>query len=273
MSAELTKIATESLDKALETFADSAVYLKFLKEKSAFHAYSWTNMFWLFAQNPEITQVGGKTRWDRLGRAVKPEEEQNGLMILMPRFYKKDEKGEDGKPKKGMYFTTGKVWDYSQTIAIRDDAWTPENVVRWMPKGETDQLPSIERAVLNDGVPFVTYHDHLGGAGGRYNTRTKNIEIVLGDTAQMASVLLHEWAHHRIHDDKKYTYAQEEVIVESISYVVRSVLGIPDTTDYASFVYITNWLQKNPKSFKTALNTVHSEAKKMIDLITEGAVA
>lgn len=268
------KEAMDKLIAAVDTFGDSATFKRFLKNQSKFHRYSPRNIALIFHQKPNAEHVAGYSRWQSLGRQVKKGE--HGIVILAPRPYTDKEKtNKDGTPKKGIYFTLTKVFDISQTEPIEGhpNPFNPDTEPSWKPKGETDLYDYLVDVVTSSGVP-VRVVDGADGAAGYYSPTTHEIAVVKNNSAAMASVLLHEWAHSRLH----YTGApnaddprdEKEVMVESITYILSQVTGVQSFEEESSLIYITTWLKNDKEKFVKALTTVQKEAHAMIELIEKG---
>lgn len=259
--------ALEKLKLALATFKSSDDYKAYLRNQARFHRYSPRNMALILWQKPDATHVAGFTAWQRMGRSVKKGEK--GLSILSPIPFTKT---DGDKVKSGMFFKLTAVFDVSQTEAVKENAFDPSDLDTEV-KGETDLLDTVKAVVEKQGVP-VTFVDYVKGhpnAGGVYYPQSNRIEIKQSNTAAMAAVLIHEWAHLTQNENRKdYTYDQEEVIVESIAFIVSQVLGIQDEAETSSFHYITSWLRDDEKKFTKALGVIQKEAKAMIELIEKG---
>lgn len=76
-------------------------------------ALSATNTMLCLMQLPGVSMVGGFKQWIRQGRAVM--KGQHGVSIWIPCAGRKS---EDGEAEGEMYFTSGTVFDISQTAAI-----------------------------------------------------------------------------------------------------------------------------------------------------------
>ncbi len=75
-------------------------------------ALSPRNTMLAYMQFPGVSMVGGFKQWIRQGRCVA--KGQHGISIWIPCAGKKSDEGEEGE----MYFTSGTVFDISQTQAI-----------------------------------------------------------------------------------------------------------------------------------------------------------
>lgn len=268
MASELVKQALEKLETTMETFADSDVFKTYLRKQAKFHRYSPSNIAWISFQRPDATYVAGFKSWLKLGRCVRKGEK--AITILAPAPFKVED--ADGNEKMRMWFKTVPVFDVSQTDIIEGhkNPFIPDAIPDWLPSGDTDALDDLVRVVEATGCTIARV-PNLGGAGGNYNPSSRHINLVeYESTVAMASVLVHEWAHDVIHRMKLYTYAQEEVVVESIAYIVTEALGIRNENEQSSFIYIAGWMKDDKKSFKSALSLIQKTAHDMIEKIEHG---
>lgn len=264
------KAALQKLDTALDTFANSDTYKAYLRSQAKFHKYSPSNVAWLWFQNPDATYVAGFNAWISMGRKVRKGEK--ALRVLAPLPYKKVD--EDGNEKTGMWFKTVPVFDVSQTDPIEGhpNPFDPTKTPAWLPEGDTDAFDDLVRVVTANGCT-VEIVESLGKAGGRYHTATRLIEIpTMYSTVAMSTGLIHEWAHDLMRD-QKLSYAHEEVVVESITYIVSQAFGIITEEEESSLHYITGWMKEDKKSFKSALSLIQKTAHTMIEKIEHGLTA
>lgn len=256
------KAALENLDNRLETFGDHDAYKAYLREQAKFHKYSPSNVAWLWAQKPDATYIAGYNAWLKMGRKVRKGE--TSLRVLAPLPYTKID--ADGNEKKGVWFKTSPVFDVSQTDPIEGhpNPFDPNKTPAWLPEGDTDAFDDLVLAVSANGAR-VDVVPSLGRAGGVYYPAEQRIEIPKTySTVAMCTALIHEWAHHMVHDTKKFSYAQEEVIVESVAYVVSQAFGIISDDELSSLIYIKGWMKDDRKSFKAALTLMQKTAHTMI---------
>ena len=84
------------------------------------------------------------------------------------------------------------------------------------------------------------------GHGGYYRPAAKAIRLAAGKPANHSvHTLIHELAHALLaaqtDDDLRFDYAQEELVVESVTYTVAGTLGLP--VDGFAIPYLTSWSQ------------------------------
>lgn len=205
-------------------------FLDFLEAMGRFHRYSARNVMLIHQQRPEATLVAGIKRWNELGRRVKKGE--RGIAILAPtvkRVEVVDEAtGEVREERRLVGFHTTYVFDVSQTEG-RPLA----------PSTETSPEGPALYARLRGACPVPVREGLLpGGVLGQTDGR----EIILAadlSAGDRAAVLLHEWAHTRLHcDGVKRPAEVEELEAEAVAYAVGRELGLPMST---SRDYILHW--------------------------------
>ena len=262
------KAALANLDTALDTFADTDTYKAFLRAQGRFHKYSPSNVAWLYAQKRDVSYVASYKAWIGMGRKVR--EGEKSLRVLAPLPWKKA--NDDGTEKSGIWFKAVPVFDVSQTDPIEGhpNPFDPNATPAWLPEGDTDAFDDLVRVITADGIT-VEMVESAGRAGGTYSAATRTIKIprTYASTVTMSTSLIHEWAHDLMRD-QKFSYAEEEVVVESITYIVSQAFGILTEEDTSSLVYITGWMKDNKKSFKTALGLMQKTAHSMIEKIEHG---
>jgi hypothetical protein len=228
-----------------------------------FHSYSVGNCMLLAAQAHEreiaLTHVAGFRTWLKLGRSVRKGE--TALRILAPITVKERGKltGEEAD-ERPVFFKTAFVFDVSQT----------------------DILPDAERAVLEPPHQPLTgdSHGHLlaplcrfaeslgysvafevieGSAGGWCDAKAKRIVVDAGVPANaQLRTLIHECAHALGIDYEQYSRAQAEVMVDTVTLVAASAVGL--AVDGETVPYVSGWGEQG------ALEAV-TEFAEMIDRV------
>lgn len=260
--------ALNVLAASLDNFKETAIYKSFLKEVSRFHHYSPNNISYLLQQLPTATKIAGAKKWETMNRRVKDGE--IALEVLCPYWYKTGQLDAKGQPKRAMWYNLKRVvYDISQTEII--DPTKPDVANQpplWQAKGESALYETIKDTIVTSGTMVVEVDVVSGhpGALGLYAPTLNVINIKNMNSAAMTQTLLHEWAH-ALTPRKKYSYDQEEVIVESCAYIVAQALGITAESETSSFVYITHWLKDDPNKFRSALGDIQRTAKQMMELL------
>ena len=221
---------------AVERLASSEGWKAWLKTRGAFRRYSFNNQLLIALQRPDATRVAGFRRWRTLGYGVRKGERALYIWQPVPPSKKQleawREAGADPKEKPRTRFKLGPVFAREQVDPLPEpavpapldppiadlegedlaEAWTP--------------LTAIAKAI---GVT-VEVTDAIPGDG-RYVIADKAIQIQVGMSPnQQVVALVHELAHALVREDKRegdpiLTYAREELVAESVAYIVASGLG------------------------------------------------
>ncbi|GMA59470.1 antirestriction protein ArdC [Alicyclobacillus sacchari] len=265
---EKVKVAMERLEQGLETLLDTEEWRKFLQFQATFHKYSFANTLLISIQQPNATWVAGYNRWKALGRFVKKGE--HGIEIFAPLLKKQTNKADPTKEESGetpqeeenkriLYgYRVVYVFDVSQT----DGKPLPSVESPKILTGESHLYTKLQQA-----CPFpVDEVGSLGGANGKFNLFTHQIEIVHAlPVAHKAKTLIHEWAHGLLHSNGPVDAMRKpfiELEAESTAFVVAQALGL-DTSDY-SFSYIAGWSGKDALAALKACGTRIQQAADQI---------
>ena len=189
---QLADNAIEDLRRSLEA-GHSDTLVNYLTVMSKFHNYSWNNCILIGVQRPDASHVAGFHRWLQLGRRVRKGEKGIGIMAPLARR-KQAESTDSESDRKTMIFgfKVVHVFDISQTDG--DDL--PDFArITGEPGAMLCRLESLIRAegitLTDESLPLGTYGVSRQG------------EIVISsalDASERFAVLVHEWAHERMHD-------------------------------------------------------------------------
>jgi antirestriction protein ArdC len=238
---------------AVEALRASDGWQQWLRLRRHFHNYSLTNQLLIAIAMPDATRVAGFKAWLKLGYSVR-RRERAVIRIWMPLPPSKKQldawhaAGADPTERPRTRFRLGPVWDRSQVEPLPPPA---EPVALDPPITEPDgdslgwavqQLKALVNE-LGCTLVFEDYHTDLGGF---FAPSTKTISINSAHAVNhQVKTLIHELAHALIHctatDGPELSYAEEEIVVESIAFIVVGGLGI-DTSGY-SIPYLTSWSQ------------------------------
>ncbi|QDI92029.1 ImmA/IrrE family metallo-endopeptidase [Salicibibacter cibarius] len=259
---ELTNGMEEKVATHFHSKDQMKEYLRFMGQ---FHNYSRNNVQLMQLQFPGAEAVGSYKFWKDKGFPVQKGEK--GFKILVPqrlgdqfqneegtwkpvKYATKNENShiEDGHlPKRDgrLVFSTGSVFDISQTSATRDDlpALFPN---KWM-EGKVEDYGQLrqgmEAIAKENGIAIVEPKQELGAAKGVSYTLTKEVALnPRNDERQDVKTLVHELAHAKLHTAEthhQYSQPEKEFQAEMTAYTVASHFGV-DTSDY-SLDYLTSW--------------------------------
>jgi antirestriction protein ArdC len=250
----------EALATAFERIVCAEDYLKFLDFKRSFPTYSLANTALIWSQKQDATFVCGYRQWQKNhNRQVKRGE--HGLLINVPVPFTRKEVEEDPRRQgqlKG--FTQGFVFDVSQTHGdpIPQASHTAPN---------TTSAPhhyAFAEAVAEDvtGSP-IELEDLSPGHFGYWQPSTGSITINRDhyNTIAGAATLYHEAAHHAdiatlgnpgATTKPSREYILNELVAESVAYLITTTLDIPDTRPQAT-EYIREYAQGDMAIVKDAL--------------------
>jgi len=251
----------QRLLEGVEAVANSDTWKDFLGflTKFSLRKYSFRNILLIYSQMPTASLVGGFRTWQKHGRFVKRGE--RGIAIFAPviirvpkaeyrvgRNVEASEHDADALPEPEkeealVGYRIVYVFDISQTegkpLAVPEiDMHVPEN-----------QNASVLLQKLLPVIPCpVRFETLSGGVQGMYRVAKNEIAIsqALNDTEKFTT-LLHEYTHYLLYqhqDTLQRTYNDNEVIAESVAYIVATTFGVELRN--ASFNYVVLY-RGNPK--------------------------
>jgi antirestriction protein ArdC len=187
----------------------------------------------------EPARIAGFRTWLKLGRCVRQGE--TALRILAPITLKpRDEQNPDSDQRR-VFFKTAFVFDVSQTEIL--DGAEPAAL-------EPPREPLVGDSHAHLLAPLQAFAESLGytvaiepitgPAGGWCDPGRKRIVV---DAAVPANArlrtLIHETTHALGIDYEHYTRAQAEVIVDTVTYIACSSVGL--AIDGETIPYIAGW--------------------------------
>ena len=215
--------------KALFQSGDLEKYQAYLRTMSHFHHYSVNNQMLIFSQCPHATLVAGYQKWqNQFSRHVLRGEK--GISILAPTPYKiKVEKEKldpdtklplldaDGntiteeKEVQIPMFRPVKVFDVSQT----DGKPLPELASSL--SGNVPNYEAFMEALRRSAPVPITFEAMAADTDGYFSADHQKIAIRQGmSEVQTVSATVHEIAHSKLHDPKKYEMLPSwKVVLES----------------------------------------------------------
>ncbi|MCW2953211.1 MAG: hypothetical protein JWQ48_2381 [Conexibacter sp.] len=249
--AERRRQECETAQRAVEALKSTEGWQRWLVARASFHRYSLSNQLLIAMQRPHATRVAGFRAWLSLGYFVRKGETSIRIWVPMKPTKKAlaewAANGSDPAAKPRTWFKLGPVFDRSQVEALPAPA-TPapldlpiEPVV-----GETLAWALEPLIALGDEIgSAVTFEAIPGSADGFYEIRSRRIAVEETLTPNgRVGTLVHELAHalvraDRRDDDPSLSYAEEELVVESVAYTVCGSAGL-DTAGN-SIPYLAAW--------------------------------
>jgi antirestriction protein ArdC len=237
--------------EAVEALRASDGWQQWLRLRHHFHEYSLTNQLMIAIAMPDATRVAGFKAWLKLGHSVR-RGERAVIRIWMPVPPSKKQldawqaAGADPNERPRTRFRLGPVWDRSQVEPLPPPA-EPVPLDPPITEPDGDSLAWTQphlKALVNELGCTLVFEDHHTDLGGFFAPSTKMISINSAHAVNhQVKTLIHELAHALMHladpDGPALSYAEEEIVVESIAFSVAGGLGI-DTSGY-SIPYLTSW--------------------------------
>ena len=208
---------TAGIEQGIKELFESEKYMRYLSVMSKFHRYSVNNTMLIYMQRPDATLVAGFNKWkNQFERHVKKGE--HGITIIAPTPYKKkieemkrdpdthapilDADGKAVMEEKEIeipMFRPVKVFDVSQT----DGKPLPE-----LASSLSGTVPHYEAFIeaLRRSAPVpIEFEPMAANMDGYFSSEQQRIAIREGmSEVQTVSAAVHEVAHSKLHDPKKY---------------------------------------------------------------------
>ena len=226
---------TAGIEQGIKELFESGKYMRYLSVMSKFHRYSVNNTMLIYMQRPDATLVAGFNKWkNQFERHVKKGE--HGITIIAPTPYKKkieemkrdpdthapilDADGKAVMEKKEIeipMFRPVKVFDVSQT----DGKPLPELASSL--SGTVPHYEAFMEALRRSAPVPIEFEPMDENMDGYFSSEQQRIAIREGmSEVQTVSAAVHETAHSKLHDPKKYEIEQSwKVVMDSGGGTVR----------------------------------------------------
>ena len=208
---------TAGIEQGIKELFESEKYMRYLSVMSRFHRYSVNNTMLIYMQKPDATLVAGYNKWkNQFERHVKKGE--HGITIIAPTPFKKkiEEQKLDPDTKAPMLDQEGKVIMEEREVEI--PMFRP---VKVFDVSQTDGKPLPELAsslsgsvqnyeifmeALRRSAPVpLSVEPMATNMDGYFSPDRQSIAIREGmSEVQTVSAAVHEIAHSKLHDPKKY---------------------------------------------------------------------
>ena len=208
---------TAGIEQGIKELFESEKYIRYLSVMSKFHRYSVNNTMLIYMQRPDATLVAGFQKWkNQFERHVKKGE--HGITIIAPTPYKKkiEEMKRDPDTQAPILDADGKAVMEEKVIEI--PLFRP---VKVFDVSQTDGKPLPELASsLSGTVPHyeaflealrrsapvpIEFEPMAENMDGYFSSEQQRIAIREGmSEVQTVSAAVHEVAHSKLHDPKKY---------------------------------------------------------------------
>ena len=215
-------------------------------------------------------RIAGFRTWLRLGRCVRKSEK--ALRILAPVTVKRrDEHGEETDERR-VFFRTAFVFDVSQTQILDGAEPVSLEAPREPLTGDSHVhlLAPLEAFCESLGYS-VSFEDIEGSAGGWCDLKRKRIVV---DAAAPANArlrtLIHETAHALGVDYERYSRAQAEVVVDTVTYLAAASVGL--AVDGETIPYVAGWGEDGALDAVTEFaETIDAVARRIEDVLHAGS--
>ena len=208
---------TAGIEQGIQELFESEKYMRYLSVMSRFHRYSVNNTMLIYMQKPDATLVAGYNKWkNQFERHVKKGE--HGITIIAPTPFKKkiEEQKLDPDTKAPMLDAEGKavmeereveipmfrpvkVFDVSQT----DGKPLPELASSL--SGNVQNYEAFMEALRRSAPVPLSVEPMAADMDGYFSPDRQRIAIREGmSEVQTVSAAVHEIAHSKLHDPKKY---------------------------------------------------------------------
>jgi antirestriction protein ArdC len=224
----------------------------FLRARRAFHSYSYRNVLLIAMQHPTATRVAGFHAWLKLDYCVRKGE--SGIRIWAPcppskkRLAAWRAAGADPAERPRTHWRLASVFAQDQVAELPPPA-VPAPLDAPAPavlRGESHTELLGELVTLAGELGYRWDVCDTGAAEGRHYAKRRLIEISdrLSANGQLAAGV-HELAHALVALDElapKLSYAEEELVVESVAFCVCETVGLD--THENSIPYLTGWAEE-----------------------------
>ena len=260
--------------EAVEALRSTDGWKRWLKCRQHFHRYSLANQLLIAMQKPDATRVAGFRAWLKLGYCVRRGERALRIWVPIPPSKRALEEwkaeGADATKRPRTRFKLGPVFDRSQIEELPPPA---------QPIPLDPPIAPVEGEDLAWAFPpLVGLAGRIGAAvaleplpkdvGGYFDPQRGRIGINTALwTNQQVKTLVHELGHALLRADGEkpsFSYAEEELVVESIAFTVCGSMGL-DASGY-SVPYLTSWAEEAElEAIEAAAATIDRIAKRIED--------
>ena len=208
---------TAGIEQGIKELFESEKYMRYLSVMSRFHRYSVNNTMLIYMQKPDATLVAGYNKWkNQFERHVKRGE--HGITIIAPTPFKKkiEEQKLDPDTKAPMLDAEGKIIMEEREVEI--PMFRP---VKVFDVSQTDgkPLPELASSLSGNVQNYEAFMEALRRSApvplsvepmaenmdGYFSPDRQRIAIREGmSEVQTVSAAVHEIAHSKLHDPKKY---------------------------------------------------------------------
>lgn len=247
----------ELVVKSIEQLRTSDGWQAYLKGRRQFRAYSWRNVLLIYMQHPTAERVAGFHAWLKLGYCVtkRPDDVPEGQWAIriwarcapsQKQLKAWRNAGADPDDKPRATYKLVNVYAQDQVAELPPPA-TPVSLTAPIEEVAGDSHESLFAVVASmaEDIGYRVTVCDTGRADGTCNRQKRQITVAerLAPNGRLAAGI-HELAHALVGDDQdapKLTYAQEELVVESVAWSCCQTVGLDTSAN--SIPYLTSWAQ------------------------------
>jgi len=268
--AERRRQDRERLHQAAEQLLSSEGWARWVRVRATFHRYSAGNCMLIALQChqrqivPE--HVAGFRTWLKLGRCVRKHEK--ALRILAPISVKERDTTGAETGERRVFFKTAFVFELSQTETlpgVQPVALEPPH--QPLTGDSHAHLLTPLRAFAKTLGYTVAFEVIPGSTGGWCDRKDKRIVVDSSapGNAQLRT-LIHETAHALGVDYEHYSREQAEVIVDTVTYITASSVGL--AVGGESIPYVAGWGEHGALDAVTSFaETIDALARRIEDAL------
>jgi len=269
--AERRRQDRERLQQAAQELLSSEGWARWVRARAMFHSYSAGNCMLLAAQCHHRgivpTRIAGFRTWLKLGRVVRKGETALRVLAPVPIKQRDDQTGEETERRR-ILFRTAFVFDVSQTDVLDGAEPAPLEAPRQPLTGDSHaHLLAPLRGFAESLGYSVSFETIPGSAGGWCDPSGKRI-VVDADVPPNAQLrtLIHECAHALGIGYDKYSRAQAEVMVDTVTLIAASAVGL--AVDGETVAYVSGWGEDGALAAVTEFaETIDQVARKIEDVL------
>jgi hypothetical protein len=262
----------ERLRRAAEELLSSEGWARWVRVRSMFRSYSAGNCMLLAQQCHErgtVPQhIAGFRAWLKLGRCVRKGE--TALRILAPVTVKQRDGLERETGERCVFFKTAFVFELSQTEQLPGVEPTPLEPPSEPLTGDSHAHLIEPLLSFAESLGYsVSCEDIPGPAGGFCDARARRIVVdAHAPVNARVRTVIHESAHALGIDYERYSRAEAEVIVDTVTYVVCAGAGL--AVDGESIPYVAGWGEEGALEAVTDFaETIDSLARRIEDALPQ----
>jgi antirestriction protein ArdC len=240
----------ELVAASIEQLRSSDGWQRYLHTRAAFRSYSPRNMLLIMLQHPTATRVAGFRAWMNLGWAVSKGQKAIKIWAPCPPTKKQlqawRDAGADPDMRPRTHWRLASVFAQDQVAELPSPAVPAPldpPIAEIGGDSHAAYMAALERLANELGYRLAIAD--TGSAEGIHHGARKLIEVSerLQPNGRLAAGI-HEVGHALVALDElapELTYAEEELVVESVAYCACQTLGL--ATDANSIPYLASWAE------------------------------